>query len=269
MLTTLGCGNTRTEYGTFDADGITRISLAVAFLLRWAGFRGQQTGPQGDPSVGDAGSGCGALLLGMRATGLLPYDTKYIGVELMKERVQFANSVVKKKNVPNVAFHAGEYTVGSHSVACCSVLRSGLTRNIPSAGDAKEWTTVSGQAVPTVVVLYDYVFNTDALKQVLGDIYRALAADDHLLFLLVTMKDVARDALGFLDGDGGDEDFVEHDNGPFAAADTAAAALRDAKREASRVAYSEQWVQVGLPHTLQPPTESHSGTWQPVQWCIS
>jgi tRNA1(Val) A37 N6-methylase TrmN6 len=109
-MLTLGCGNTRTEYGTFDADGIMNISRAVAFLLRWAGCDDDST------SVGDAGCGLGALLLGMRASGLLPGSTKYIGVELMEKRVNFAKSLVQQlKCEASVAFYRGEYTVELYS----------------------------------------------------------------------------------------------------------------------------------------------------------
>jgi hypothetical protein len=120
-----------------------------------------------------------------------------------------------------------------------------------SAGDAKEWRlVVENHAVPTVVVLYDYVFNTDALKEVLGDIYGELAADDHLLFLLVNMKEVARGALGFDDvqGDsGGDSlgDFLEQDGGTWTKTSDASENAENANREATRVAYSAKWVQVG------------------------
>jgi len=118
-----------------------------------------------------------------------------------------------------------------------------------SAGDAKEWRrVVENRAVPTVVVFYDYVFNTDALKEVLRDIYGELAADDHLLFLLVCMEDVARAALGFndvVDPEADVNEWLERDAGVQAKNDDATAARRKSRREAERVTYAPEWVQVG------------------------
>ena len=82
------------------------ITMAVASLLQWAGCDDGS-----GASVGDAGSGTGALLLGMRASKLLPRSTKYIGVELMEKRVKFAQSMVDRLQCEDVAFFSGEMCV--------------------------------------------------------------------------------------------------------------------------------------------------------------
>jgi tRNA1(Val) A37 N6-methylase TrmN6 len=81
--------------------------MVVAFLLQWA-----ECDDESGASVGDAGSGLGALLLGMRASRLLPTSTKYIGVELMEKRVDFAQSMVESLQCEDeVEFFSGELCV--------------------------------------------------------------------------------------------------------------------------------------------------------------
>jgi len=139
------------------------------------------------------------------------------------------------------------------------------------AGDAREWKRVAG-VVPTCVVSFDYMFNSDENKEVLRAIYKELTADENVLWLLVNMEQEAREVLEFGDvhtDTDSDNDFLAND------ADGAAAQeRRRSMREAARRAYTASWVHVsdswpptaacGLP---QQPAASHSSLRPPTAAC--
>jgi hypothetical protein len=100
--------------------------------------------------------------------------------------------------------------------------------------------------VPSCVVMYDYVFNTADLKIVLAEIYKKLAEDGMMLFLLVNMDEVFRNVMGFDDVVDDDDDGFIEDVFDRVWDDRDARASRDARddRHRDRRAYSAQWVEV-------------------------
>jgi hypothetical protein len=109
---TFVCG-VPSEWGTLRPSGVVAVAKVVAFLLDLAGCPNQCTA-----TVGDAGAGTGDLLLGVRATGLLPPNTMYTGVELMDKRARFAAALPNQLDddvLPpqgwreHVIFRQGEY----------------------------------------------------------------------------------------------------------------------------------------------------------------
>jgi hypothetical protein len=125
------------------------------------------------------------------------------------------------------------------------------------AGDAREWKRVAG-VVPTCVVSFDYVFNSDENKAVLRGIYEELTADENVLWLLVNMEQEAREVLEFGDvhtATDSDNDFL---------ADGAGAAAQE-RREAARRAYTASWVHVSDSPLLL--LASHSSLRPPTAAC--
>jgi hypothetical protein len=94
------------EYGTYEAEGVVKVARLLASFLKCAGSREAA-------SVGDPGAGLGELLLGIRATSLLPAHTKYTGVEVVRDRADFATELATKSPPEEqqqsvVKFFAGE-----------------------------------------------------------------------------------------------------------------------------------------------------------------